>query len=47
MTFLRSARSRPPAPAKDADRSDLDWLNNVYQGDKMPQFTLRTIVWGC
>jgi OPT family oligopeptide transporter len=37
----------PPASAmQEADRSDLDWLNNVYQGDKMPQFTLRTIVSG-
>ena len=37
----------PPSDCRRrADRSDLDWLNNVYQGDKMPQFTLRTIVMG-
>jgi OPT family oligopeptide transporter len=34
------------AAVKETERSDLDWLNNVYQGDKMPQFTLRTIVMG-
>ena len=34
------------AAVKETDHSDLDWLNNVYQGDKMPQFTLRTIVMG-
>ncbi len=36
----------PAAGVKETERSDLDWLNNVYQGDKMPQFTLRTIVMG-
>jgi OPT family oligopeptide transporter len=44
---VSSLREEPPVlPAEEADRSDLDWLKNVYQGDKMPQFTLRTIVSG-
>jgi OPT family oligopeptide transporter len=33
-------------PLDEADRSDLEWLKNIYQGDKMPQFTLRTIIAG-
>jgi uncharacterized oligopeptide transporter (OPT) family protein len=44
---VSSLADEPPVlPAEEADRSDLDWLKNVYQGDKMPQFTLRTIVSG-
>jgi uncharacterized oligopeptide transporter (OPT) family protein len=37
----------PPTSAiEEVDRSDWDWLRNVYQGDKMPQLTLRTIISG-
>jgi OPT family oligopeptide transporter len=36
----------PDSPLSEIDRDDLNWLKNVYQGDKMPQFTLRTIVMG-
>lgn len=44
--LISSADEIPAAHLDEADRSDLDWLKNVYQGDKMPQFTLRTIISG-
>jgi len=28
------------------NQKDLDWYNNVYQGDRMPQLTLRAVIMG-
>ncbi|MBN2579587.1 MAG: OPT/YSL family transporter [Pirellulales bacterium] len=36
----------PAVEHGEDDRSDKDWLKSVYQGDQMPEFTLRAIVMG-
>ncbi|MCC6127190.1 MAG: OPT/YSL family transporter [Pirellulales bacterium] len=43
---LSSPGEIPDSPLSEIDRDDLNWLKNVYRGDKMPQFTLRTIIMG-
>ncbi|HEX4598396.1 MAG TPA: OPT/YSL family transporter, partial [Burkholderiaceae bacterium] len=36
----------PPAQAASPEQKDLDWYTNVYQGDRMPQLTVRAIAMG-
>ena len=40
--------SMPPAPAADASprEKDLYWYTHVYQGEQMPQLTLRAVLMG-
>src|SRR5262249_1483707 len=35
--------SPPPVTGRDPE---IEWLNNVYQGDKLPQLTTRAVVMG-
>jgi OPT family oligopeptide transporter len=42
-----AVEEKPPESASGAYvNPDIDWLNNVYQGDKVPQLTLRAVLMG-
>lgn len=36
----------PPGPDASPEEKDLYWFKHVYQGDKVPQFTLRAVLVG-
>ena len=47
-----STTASSPEAAQDADRDltpeerELHWFQNVYQGDSMPQLTVRSVIMG-
>lgn len=45
-TEPKIADGAPPGPDASPEEKDLWWFRNVYQGDHMPQLTLRAVITG-
>ena len=43
---MKKSSSLQAMPIDAANQQEQDWFDNVYQGDKVPQLTLRAVVMG-
>jgi len=46
MARMATVRVEPTAPPRTPEEIERDWFENVYQGDRQPQLTVRAAVMG-